>query len=803
MPWRYRGSKMIKKFTSIVEMAVFKSFNWDREVTDSNGAVVDFKDINILYGRNYSGKTTLSRVVRAMEVGELSPKYEAPQLQVLMKDGTVVTQDALLSHGKKVRVFNEDFIRENLKFITNPDDSIEPFAILGEDNNKIEQEIALLEAELGSDEQGQETGLQADLIVARNKFKEARETHKQAKDALDKKLSDKATDRKIGIKYKSDKFGDQNYNAAKLNAEIKKVLEPDYIKLNEDQTLKYEQLITEKAAPIVIPFKPVDLELDQFVLSSQSLIEQQISSSDKIEELVRNAILNKWVHQGKILHEHKENCSFCGNRISEIRWEALEKHFDFESESLKKKITSLIEVIDKHHSIVTSALQIQKSAYYSKFHERLDSIGESHNVLVKEYQDALITLRTQLQARHDDIFTTRKFEYSGYDTSKLKNVWELYKEIQKESQEYRLKIDSERIEAKNALRLNEVSIFTITIKYEDAVKDIQAKEKGLEESEKDGRLISAKIAEMKSTILSKKRSLNDEEKGAKKVNEYLNNFFGHQYLSLESQSVQDEDVKKVRFEVIRDGKKAYHLSEGESSLLAFCYFMAKLDDTATKNTNPIIWIDDPISSLDSNHVFFIYSLISAEIVTVCNFEQLFISTHNLDFLKYLKKLKGRYSNGSGGYIEYDKSYFLVSRQDNISNIRIMPKYLKEYVTEFNYLFHQIFKCSQIQNIDDSNYTIFYNFGNNARKFLEIYLYYKYPDQGATEDTLKLFFDEDIPYILSGRVNNEYSHIASMVERGATPIEVPEMKTTALKIIDRLKQDQDQYNSLLKSIGEAA
>ena len=108
-----------------------------------------------------------------------------------------------------------------------------------------------------------------------------------------------------------------------------------------------------------------------------------------------------------------------------------------------------------------------------------------------------------------------------------------------------------------------------------------------------------------------------------KVNKYLNNFFGHDFLTL--QAIEEEDQsgeKKTRFEIIRNEKKAHHLSEGECGLIAFCYFMAKLEDIETKGSKPIIWIDDPISSLDSNHIFFVYSLINSEIVAKQNFEQL-------------------------------------------------------------------------------------------------------------------------------------------------------------------------------------
>src|SRR5690606_38234735 len=86
--------------------------------------------------------------------------------------------------------------------------------------------------------------------------------------------------------------------------------------------------------------------------------------------------------------------------------------------------------------------------------------------------------------------------------------------------------------------------------------------------------------------------------------------------------------------------------------------------------------------------------------------------------------------------------------------------------------------------------------------LEIYLYYRYPDQGMTEETLTRFFgDQRIPAVLTDRINNEYSHLAGVFERGATPVEVPEMLTAARKIIERLKQDGDQFSSLLSSIGE--
>ncbi|HCQ9931512.1 TPA: AAA family ATPase, partial [Acinetobacter baumannii] len=168
----------------------------------------------------------------------------------------------------------------------------------------------------------------------------------------------------------------------------------------------------------------------------------------------------------------------------------------------------------------------------------------------------------------------------------------------------------------------------------------------------------------------------------------------------------------------------------------------------------------------------------------------------------LKKVDGKFLNASGKTQNYQKEYFLIARVNDTSKISIMPKYLKEYVTEFNYLFHQLYKCSVIEVIDDSNYITFYNFGNNARKFFEIYLYYKYPDKGMTEETLNLFFDGDnIPALLTDRINNEYSHLCGVFERGSSPVEVPEMQIAAKRIITKLSADREQFIGLLKSVGE--
>ena len=797
---------MLKKIQRIERLGVFDDFCWDSEVKSKGGAVQSFVDINIIYGRNYSGKTTLSRIVRALETRTLSDKYDTPSFQLKFSDNSDVTLADLSNHDKNIRVFNEDFVRDNLRFITNPDDSIEPFAILGDDNNKIEKEIEALEAELGSSVEGQETGLFADQKQAIVTYNNADKDYKKSEASLEKKLSDKATNKDIGIKYKPERYGDQNYTITKLKDDIAVVSSPDFQQLTSEQVSEYENLIYEKVLPAIPRFSSPQLSFLSLAQEVETLVNKPISESDKIQTLVKDAVLNRWVNQGRTHHRNKhDKCVFCDNEISAERWAELDKHFDEESEILEKSIDALLVKIETESQIVHAALTIDLSIFYSKFHSKLTALDSMLKAATNDYQLALGSLSKQLKARKGDILNAKDYKIPVDGTEKLTKIWQEYSEVCIQSESFSSSLAGEQAKAKTALRLQEVADYLIVIDYKAQISSILTlmRERGGAQQTKTA--INSDISKIKTQITAKKRELNDEEKGVKKVNDYLNNFFGHQFLTLEAKKDegQFQSSKRIRFEVIRDGKKAYHLSEGECSLLAFCYFLAKLDDIATKDSKPIIWIDDPISSLDSNHIFFIYSLLNAEVVEKGRFEQLFVATHNLDFLKYLKKLKDNNLNAEGDKVKFQKAYFVVVRQDKKSTLQVMPAYLKEYVTEFNYLFHQIYKCASIDAVDDTNYVTFYNFANNARKFFEIYLYYRYPDQGMTSETLNAFFGPDsIPALLTDRINNEYSHLSGVFERGASPVEVPEMQTTAQKIIERLKQDNDQFSSLMKSVGEA-
>ncbi len=139
-----------------------------------------------------------------------------------MVDNSTINERNFESIPYPIRVFNEDFVRENLLFTNDPEQGVTPFAVLG-GNVEIEKEIQEVKGKLGSSEEESESGLYLERKNAVKDYQDAEKEIKKEKEQLEKMLKLKALDKESGIKYLSHIFGDQNYNVAKLEDELKKV----------------------------------------------------------------------------------------------------------------------------------------------------------------------------------------------------------------------------------------------------------------------------------------------------------------------------------------------------------------------------------------------------------------------------------------------------------------------------------------------------------------------------------------------------------------------------------------------------
>lgn len=789
--------KKIKRIEEIKNLAVFKNFDWNKSVKTKDGKVEVFKDINILYGRNYSGKTTLSRILRAFETGNFSDKYDNPEFKILFDDDTSICQNDF-AHKQNFRVFNSDFIDENLSFLRNPDDGkIQPFAIVGEGNNILIPEIEKIENELGKNEENEKTGLYKQLDEKEKDLKTASNLYSNKVKDLEKRLTDKAREMKNSYR----NFVGATYTINSIRADINSLSSKTISILSEQKVTELNKLLQEEVKSNIQQASNYDFKFNDLVSETRNLLLKKVESADKIQELVENALLNNWVKQGLDLHLDRTVCAFCGQLIPNGRISLLQHHFNEEMDIFQKEIINEISEIElEKENIKKKYSTLKESDLYVRYQEQakesIEIIQQSINLYIVEL-DKLIG---QLNEKKEKVFNEMQLIEPNDVTQIMVDSIKQYNALIAEAINYGNDLQTEKNSAKESLRLNIVAQFLSDIKYKELCTEINNLDSDVNTKKTDYDNFQLTVKQKEVELESKKTQLNDEKKGANKVNEYLSNFFGHDFLQLVpiEENSESEDIKHYRFEIQRNGKQAFNLSEGECRLVAFSYFMAKLNDTQTANQKPIIWIDDPICSLDANHVFFVYSLISSEIAIKDNFDQLFITTHNLDFLKYLLRLKGKFLKEDK---DKQKNYFLIERKKESSDLVLMPKYMKENVSEFNYLFKNIYQCATTE-INDDSYSTFYNFSNNARKFLEVYLFYKFPDFSEDRKKQESFFGDKIPVFLNERVTNEYSHLAGGIERASTIVEYPveTMKKDAQLILDCIKNhDEEQYKALLNSL----
>ena len=783
---------MIKK-VNIENFGLFKNYQWDRNI----GISENFRIVNIIYGRNYSGKTTLSRILKSVEDRQLHCNYSDCKFSLTLTDGTIVTHNTLdaIGNDNQIRVYNTDFVAENLSWLHNVDGTMKPFTILGAKNVELDRQIKEIDSKIGSEEDN--TGMFNQLSNAMQLFSAKRSEAENRRTDLDGKLRAKAQNIK-----NTAIFNYPTYQINTIKGDILHVTSNS--KLTEEETEKRKLLLKEDSKGSISSLNNFEIEFSIYFNKAKDLISQRITVSHPIAELLNDALLQEWVRQGIEKHRNKrDSCGFCGNSLPDNIWNKLDAHFSKESEELRSKIRALTQELLVLKSEVENHLAVQKEQFYATLISDFDELAKNWKTTTKQFFAAINELVLALEKRYKDIFKEQTLSEIEDVSPKLLTLIRNFNELIQKHNEKTGSLASDQEKAKKDLRISEVSSFIETIDYHNALKNVTSLETESSALEADKK---AKEKQIK-TLIEEKRLLEaqakDESKGAELVNQHLNHFFGHDELKL----VAEGSAPNIKFTIVREGIGAKNLSEGESSLISFCYFIARLEDEMKDELTVnklIVYIDDPISSLDSNHIFFMYSLIESVIAKPKKYGQLFISTHNLDFLKYLKKITfpDKYQPVATEKKIGSLQHFIIERRGKgNTEINLAPTYLKNYITEFNYLFNEIYKCS-ISNEETISHHYQYNFGNNMRKFLEAYLFYKFPSHILTLDQrLHKFFDgEQVSINLVNRVINEYSHLGEHFDRGLDPIDIDAISKIATAVIDRIRNsDQPQYEALMESI----
>ncbi|HEF6291173.1 TPA: AAA family ATPase, partial [Campylobacter jejuni] len=412
---------------------------------------------------------------------------------------------------------------------------------------------------------------------------------------------------------------------------------------------------------------------------SSEILEKKIIIKENLTSELR-----QWLEEGLKFHkEHSstQQCKFCNNPLTLERIVWIENNIKDDSgekEKIEKELKYLLDNFENYKLELKNLLQdVKNENFYSNYKDSFIALKEQLGVSIANYNKEILKIEKKIKEKQKDVFTPMKLENINDFSDEILQILNKIENLCKENNEYAKNLLSKQDEARKKLRLNEVAKFakdSDCFAKQDEIKNLGQKLSNMQstiETEKN------EINNYNLEIEKYKEKLSNLETSTSNINKYLKSYFGHNMLELKAKK-DDKGQLNGEFEILRNGKQAKNLSEGECSLVAFCYFVASLEDANTKDKNPIIWIDDPISSLDNNHIFFIFSLIENEIVEKDSFKQFFISTHNLDFLKYtkrLKKIKPKQNENSKKKYEFPQYYFIergVKKSIETSEIKKLP-----------------------------------------------------------------------------------------------------------------------------------
>lgn len=716
----------------------------------------EFRAKNLIYGWNYSGKTTLSRIFAHLERGDFSPDLAGYSF-VLESDRGPVTEASAKTSGLVVRVFNSDFIHENLNF-----------------SGSIARPILLLGAE--SEEAQTRLG---QLLELRKRINQATAKHEKKRDDADRATADMK--KKAAAAIKDTLQLTEIYTATQLDRDL------GTFRLSVDCMLTPEQLesdikLARTSDELALPALPridVGSSLPELWKEAARLLVQKPEMANAIEYLTQNAAIARWIEAGIPLHEHKENCEFCGNSLSALRIKELRDHFSKDQAEFRVKLESLLQRVSGVQLAFAPPSALSLNA---QFRDRYTAAAAAANLAAEAHDRLVERLEQEVREKIAAPFAQRvlgEFDQAPVDAwiKSGKALDEIIGEHNALAQHFK----SEKREAIKRARLHYVQAFEKEVDLDRRVAARSLSEKHIDRLQKMGKDNDRQRQELEATI-------SQSQKGREEINQRIESLLGADSIQIKVVKVEGEE----RFQLVRrDGRAARHLSEGEKTAVAFSFFLAKLKELKDFD-KAIVYIDDPISSLDSNHIFQVAATIrevffeqdggpGGEWKTKCR--QVFFSTHNFEFFGLLRELPVN-SKKTANY--------LVKRiSPTASSFGNMPPSMAKYSSEYHFLFSVLEDFRR--SADKADYKILMHIPNAVRRFVELYTYSKYPDgiNGSVDQRAeKLFGVEKAKRIL--KVLHYFSH-ANNIERIASNSDLICDIANAVDDLMDLLQERDQLH----------
>lgn len=688
---------MLKSIEKIKGLGVYQSYSKPE-------GTQDFGIKNLIYGWNYSGKTTLSRLFAQLESKLANPDLSGCEFTLETATDSI-TEKNFSRSSLSVRVFNSDFVRNNLHF---DGGNFNPILLLGRESEEAQRKIDQLSQRI---QRSKDVQRKVDGKFGELKTRIAQAKTDTAKFIRQRLKIDPYTATHLGQDLATvGVLGSQLLSEKTLTDAIELGLTPDSKKPSTVEELRASAAIEDlyKEAVEVLAATP--------------------SFSNTIKHLEENPAIEGWIQDGLKLHPSAGTCEFCGNEFSMERLDAFRAHFSKDLADHKGRVSSLL----------TRVKAARFNLSYPKAAELNAQFRDSYNVATEALPQAIEAFNRAIERLADEV--ERKVEDSRKVMTPMPLAAGLESGIKDAVTAINIVIQQNNELASNFTKARNDALTQAKFHYVQQFENEQT-DAGLEQQKERLGKRSAKIlnysARLGLEISNLQAQISQAQKGREKINERLVSMLG-------SEAVQIRVVKDAagqeRFQLIRKQRAdterievAKNLSDGERTAVAFSYFLTKLQEmNLAEFKETIVYIDDPISSLDANHIFQVTAAIrslfftqqdkNAPWQTTC--KQLFISTHNFEFFNLLREIKP-VANNKGA-----KLYMIRKIAEKSSTLEDMPVSLARYQSEYHFLFELIHRFHMAP--DKTAHEVLMLLPNAVRRFIELYTYSRLPGPKDSE-----------------------------------------------------------------------
>lgn len=526
-----------------------------------------------------------------------------------------------------------------------------------------------------------------------------------------------------------------------------------------------------------------------------------------LDTLKSNPSASAWVQEGQALHRDAEECAFCSQRLPQGRLSDIERHFSDEVADLQQELKTLHQTLTKLSAQAEEVLTAlpNRSLLFEDLRERYDRAFKPWRGEITALNEYVTALVSRIQNKQENVLASVDSvvgEVPRVDgdaleavisdhNERVKKHTDLVADAAVDIEHHHLQAEVEEVDTQVQAHTDEID------------REIQARDR---------------IDEIKNEIAKLEMVDGDPTPSAGVLTREVARLLGRSELVFEA--------RDGKYAVTRDGEPAVNLSVGERSAIALTHFLEVVACHDDSKGLPIIVVDDPVSSLDSN-VFMGVSTYIWTVAVKAETAQLVLLTHNFDLFKQWDvQIQSLHRDGTMKKLFPASLYELKTRHDTaggrtrrrpaITAWPHTPRVRKKIRSSYHHAFIAVAEAKErLEQSDSLEHRLDAQllFPNVIRRLLESFLAFKRPDwvgdfTGAMRNARELLAasgyegDADALRQQLTRYAHAYSHSESP-ETDATinPDEIHGAISSVFVFMNQL--DPDHFKGLCTVVGEDA